>query len=324
MTLEEIAADLGVSKSTVSRALSGKGRIGEETRDKIIKYVGEQRDEIKRRKQQACTHNIGVVLPTDVYRGGGAFFQDCLLGICEAASYYDYNVLITTGNMQDLYGIQAMVDNQRVDGIILTRTLEDDRYLEYLSNMHFPTALTGSCKYDEIIQVDTDNEAAAEKLTSLLVSRGYRKFALLVKDMNFSVDRSRHDGFCKALLKCGIPDKDQIFYSGKLKMEFLDSIIGNLTSKKVECVVCGDDEVCTMVTSKLQAEGFRIPRDIAVASLYNSSNLDCFSPAVTAVSVAASKVGNSAGKQIIQYLQGKPYEKKTMIDYDILFRKSTR
>lgn len=324
MTLEEIAADLGVSKSTVSRALSGKGRIGEDTREKIKKYVSEQKDVVRIERQQMDTHNIGVVLPVDVYRGGGAFFQDCLLGICEAASYYDYNVLLTTGNMHDLYGIQTMVENQRVDGIILTRTLEDDRYLEYLSDMHFPTALTGSCKYEGIIQVDTDNGAAAEKMTSLLVSRGYRKFALLLKDMGHSVDRSRHDGFCKALLKSGIPGKDQIFYSGKLKMEFLDSIIGSMTSRKVECVVCGDDEVCTMVTSKLQAEGYRIPKDIAVASLYNSSNLDCFSPAITAVNVAAGRVGNTVAKQMIQYLQGKQYEMKTIVDYDILFRKSTR
>lgn len=67
MTLEEIAKEIGVSKSTVSRALSGKGRIGEKTRNRILEVAkrGEEREEMARTR--TVTHNIGVVLPSDVY-----------------------------------------------------------------------------------------------------------------------------------------------------------------------------------------------------------------------------------------------------------------
>lgn len=323
MTLDEIANELGVSKSTVSRALSGKGRIGKATSERIIRFVNEHGGEKAAINTQPVTHNIGVVLPADVYDGRGAYFQSCLLGICEAASMYGYNVLITTGKVHDISELQSLVENKRVDGIILTRSLEDDKALSFLSDIQFPTAVTGTCKYEEVIQVDTDNEGAAEKMTSMLIGRGFRKFALLVKDMNFVVDQKRHDGFCKALLKNGVSEKQQLFYNGSVKMEFLDSIIGNLIAQKVECIICGDDEVCTMIMSRLQAEGYRIPKDIAVASLYNSSNLECYSPAVTAVNVAAAQMGNMAAKQLIQRLLGKEYEMKAMVDYDILFRKST-
>lgn len=322
MTLEEIANELGVTKSTVSRALSGKGRISKETSERIKAYVNEQSKE-RTVTGRPNVHNIGVVLPADVYYGGGAYFQNCLLGICEAASMYDYNVLITTGKLHDILELQALVENGRVDGMILTRSLEEDKALQYLMDMKFPTAITGSCKYDEIIQVDTDNEGATEKMTSMLIGRGFRKFAFIVRDMNFSVDKKRHDGFCKALFKNGISQQNQLFYNGTVKMEFLDSIIGNLVTQKVECIICGDDEVSTMIMSRLQAEGYRIPKDIAVASLYNSSNLECFSPAVTAVNVAAAKMGNIAGKQLIQHLLGKEYDKKSTVDYELLFRKST-
>lgn len=324
MTLDEIANELGVSKSTVSRALSGKGRIGKETSERIKEFVEKRGDEKKKLElQQSSTRNIGVVLPADVYNGSGAYFQNCLLGICEAASMYGYNVLITTGKLHDISELRQLVENRRVDGIVLTRSLEDDKALQYLTDMHFPTALTGTCQYDEVIQVDTDNEGATEKMTSMLIGRGFRKFALLVKDMNFSVDKKRHSGFCSALYKNGISEQNQLFYNGTVKMEFLDSIIGNLLAQKVECIVCGDDEVCTMIMSKLQAEGYQIPKDIAVASLYNSSNLECFSPAVTAVNVAATQMGNMAGKQLIQKILGKEYEQKSKVDYELLFRKST-
>ncbi len=324
MTLDEIARELGFSKSTVSRALSGKGRIGKETAELVQNFVRNIEHEAEEKEiLKNSTHNIGVVLPSDIYYGSGTYFQNCLLGICEAASMFGYNVLLTTRKQNDIYELQLLVENKRVDGIILTRCLEDDKALQYLTDMHFPTAITGTCQYENVIQVDSDNEEAAEKMTSMLIGRGFRKFALLVKDMSFIVDKKRHDGFCKAMLKNGIPKQNQLFYNGSVKMEFLDSIIDNLITQKVECVICGDDEVCTMIMSRLQAEGYRIPMDIAVASLYNSPNLECFSPAVTAVNIAASQMGNMAGKQLIQCLLGRKYETRTMMDYDILFRKST-
>lgn len=324
MTLDRIASELGISKSTVSRALSGKGRIGKETVELVQDYIKEHDHAATESETlKTSTHNIGVVLPADIYYGGGTYFQNCLLGICEAASMFGYNVLLTTTKLHDISELQFLIENRRVDGIVLTRSLQDDKALQYLTQIHFPTALTGTCQYDEVIQVDTDNEEAAEKLTSMLIGRGLQKFALLVKDMNFVADKKRHDGFCNAMLKNGIPKQNQLFYNGSVKMEFLDSIIGKLIAQKVECVICGDDEVCTMIMSRLQAEGYRIPRDIAVASLYNSPNLECYSPAVTSVNVAASKMGNMAGKQLIQCLLGRKYETKAMLDYDIIFRKST-
>ena len=184
MTLEEIAKEIGVSKSTVSRALSGKGRIGEKTRNRILEVAkrGEEREEMARTR--TVTHNIGVVLPSDVYYGSGAYFQNCLLGVCEPASLLGYNVLITTSNVHDISELQSLVESNRVDGMLLTRALEDDRALQYLSQVNFPTALTGTCRYDNIIQVDTDNEGAAEKMTTLLIGKGVPRFACIGKNVS--------------------------------------------------------------------------------------------------------------------------------------------
>ena len=72
MTLDEIARELGLSKSTVSRALSGKGRIGKETVDLVQNFVKDH-DHVAEEKNilESSTHNIGVVLPADIYNGGG-------------------------------------------------------------------------------------------------------------------------------------------------------------------------------------------------------------------------------------------------------------
>lgn len=325
MTMDEMARQLGVSKSTVSRALSGKGRIGQDTRTRILELAREQGLETAKHKSggRVKTRNLGVVFPADVYENVNPFFQDCLLGICEAAALMGFQVMITTNTSSDISGIRTLVENRKVDGIILTRSFEDDKAVEYLTGLGFPTAITGQCGTGGVLQVDTDNEGAAEALTTLLVSKGFRRFALVVEDLSYLANRARYEGFRRAMLKNGIPADSQFYYNGNWKKEFLSTVVSDMIMKKVGCVVCGDDVICTRLMSMMQAEGYRIPLDIAIASIYNSPNLNCFSPAVTAVDVNARLMGNTVGRQLIHFLEGKPYSEKTMIDYEIQLRKST-
>ena len=145
----------------------------------------------------------------------------------------------------------------------------------------------------------------------------------MVEDLSYRVNRSRYQGFGNALLKSGIPGERQAYYVGALQVALLDAIISDLLAKKVECIICGDDMVCTKIVSRLQAEGYRIPRDVAVASLYNSSNLNCFTPQITAINISARKIGNMIGKQMIRCLRGQDYEKKVIMEHEILLRRST-
>ena len=325
ITLEKIAKELGVSKSTVSRALSGKGRIGEATRLKIQAYAREQG--IWREKEPgtgpARTENIAVVIPVDAYSTNVPFFQECLLGISEMATMLQYNASITIGSPYDISNVRRLGEKRQADGIVLLRDLEHDRLLQYLTEQHFPAALSGTCDYEEIIQVDIDNEAAANSLVSLLIGQGYRRFAMLFGEMSYRVNQKRCQGCYDALDKYGLSKAHQLCYPDFDNTELLSSIISDMFAGKVECIVCGDDVICTRVMSALQAEGYRIPRDISIASLYNSMNLNCFSPAVTAVNVSARQVGNVVGRQLINRLRGEAYSAVTNLGYEMLLRKST-
>ena len=174
MTIEQISRDLGVSKSTVSRALSGKGRIGPETRKRIQEYAAQAGVKAAAQKQPERKRCLGLVLPVDVYTTNTQFFQECLLGVSEAASLLQYNVMVVAGARNDVSRIRAMVENKTVDGFILMRSVEDDLILKYLTEIHFPTALTGQCGCKEVIQVDSDNRKAAESLVSLIIGQGGR------------------------------------------------------------------------------------------------------------------------------------------------------
>lgn len=316
MTMEEIARNMGVSKSTVSRALSGKGRIGEDTRSKIREYANSHRDEEKK------TGNITVVLPTDAYTTNTPFFQECLLGISEVASSMKYHVLVTAASLNDVRDVKLLVEGKKTDGVILLRGVENDRLLKYLTDKHFPLALAGSCKYEDVIQVDAEHDKAAANLTSVLIGQGYRRFALVMGDMRYQVNQSRQSGFFAALKKYGLDENEQLYYADFMNREPKENTIEDIMSKKVDCIICSDDVICTHLMSCMQACGYRIPTDAAVVSLYNSTNLDCFSPAVTAVNVSARQTGNVIGRQLINKLTGESYNPRTILNYEILLRKS--
>lgn len=298
MTIEQMAEQLGVSKSTVSRALSGKGRIGKETRERVLALAGSE--ERKNKKTLEKTGNIAVVMPTDAYRTGGEYFHECLIGICEEASARDYDIMITDVTGNDYSGVDRLIRKKKIDGVILTRTMEHDRTIQNLAAMQFPVAVTGSVDNDFVIQVDVDNERASEDLTTYLISRGYRRFAIVLDYMEYAVNRNRYDGFCRALYQKGIPYEWSPLEFGITKYGIIQNLVRELMAKR-----------------------YRIPRDIGIASLYNSSNLSCFSPAVTTVNVKTRRVGRMVCNQLLNALTGKEYQKKSYVDYELLVRKST-
>ena len=325
MTIEEIARHFGVSKSTVSRALSGKGRLSPSTREKIRSYAGEHGVAMNEDPTASgeLTNNIGVVIPADAYTTNTPFFQEVLLGISEAASTHNFHVVIATGSIHDISDVKQLVERRRVDAMILLRNVQDDKAIDYLASKNFPTGLSGVCEYDEIIQLDTNNYEASESLSSILIGRGFRRFTFVIGNKDYQVNMDRYDGFARALTRQGLSVASQQVFVDFIDNSVIDDIIEAVKLGESDCIVCGDDVICVKLLSRLQAEGYRIPQDIAIASLYNSSILDFVTPAITAVSVSARLVGNQLAKQVINRCLGNPYSAKTLIDYEILFRRST-
>ena len=319
MTQKEIAEALGISKTTVSRAISGKGRVGEKTRNEILNYIkGHQAG-----KGALQTRMLGVALPADSYINANHYFSECLYGVCEAAAYMDYDVLIMKVTESDISEIIRAVENKKIDAVILTRCMENDRALNYLESVGFPVGLAGQWNSKDVICVDIDNKGATEELIKVMITKGFRHFALMLEEINYSVNRNRYNGFMDALMKNGISERKQYIYTGKVYDHVLEMVMKDILSNKTDCIVCGDDELCIRVMSWLQGEGYRIPRDIAIVSLFSGAMLNLLRPPVTAIDVSARSVGTELGKQVCHFLQGERYQQNTLLKYKIELRKST-
>ncbi|MBR4831159.1 MAG: substrate-binding domain-containing protein, partial [Butyrivibrio sp.] len=99
--------------------------------------------------------------------------------------------------------------------------------------------------------------------------------------------------------------------------------LDRLLKKNPDCIVCTDDSVCTTVLNRLAALGISIPKDMGVASFYNSTTLDNHRPSVTSLEFDAAETGTLAFDVLIDRIGGKDVKERTLLGYNIMEREST-
>lgn len=327
ITISDIGKELGLSKTTVSRAISGKGRIGAETRNRVLEYIKEhdyRPNLIAKSLAQSKTYNIGVVLPADSNLIEIPFFQGCLMGICEVAASLDYDVVVTTVMEDDISLLKRVVNNHKVDGIILTRALINDLSVNYLKESDVPFVVIGNNADEGIIQIDSDHITGCSELSSYLLKSGNSTLALVAGNQNHIVNRNRYDGFLKAHEENSVkPDTGLIFLDMNTNA-LIDRAVDQIMNNHADCIVCTDDHICSRVLSRLNEKNYSVPEDVRVASFYNSAFLENHNPPVTALNINVKELGLIAGKQLINLISGESVVHKTMINYEIVLKKSTK
>lgn len=326
ITISDIANALGVSKTTVSRAISGKGRIGDETKNRVLEYIDKchyKPNHIARGLAQQKTYNLGWVIPGDCGLGDLPFFQTCLSGIIDMASSEDFDIVVAMGSNTDISQVQRLVVNRKVDGIILSRTMENDAVVKYLKSTNMPFITLGSIADEDVLQVDSDHRNACKELTSILVLRGIRKIGLLGGDSSLMVSGSRLMGFNDALMQFAItPDPDLVAMDIDSGVK-AEQVVRKMLEKKVDCIICMDDSICGMVIAALRKMNVHVPEDVKLASFYNSTLLDNNYPSITSLQFDAKELGMVACKNILDRLQGMETENVITLGHDVLLKEST-
>lgn len=326
-TIDDIARELGVSKTTVSRAISGKGRISEETRKKVFALMEERNYRPSAAAKSLAnnkTYNLALVLPEDCNTDEMPFFQHCLTGACAVASQSDYDILITTVSGDNLRQLQRVLSNRKVDGVILTRSVSGSRVVPLLKEKGMPFVLIGTTQDNEVLWVDHDSGKASFELTSLLITMGLRKLCLLSGDLSYQVNQRRLQGFQDACTKYGIDTgKNRVFERAEEPF-FLQKAVDTCLEQGVDCILCMDDFICRQTMARLREKGISVPEQVCVASFYDSSFLQHSTPPVTSLQFDPKRLGMEACQALLNRLEGKPVESRMFPEYNIALRASTK
>lgn len=331
LTIDDIARDLGVSKTTVSRAISGKGRISEATRAKVLEYIricNYRPSAAAKGLAESRTYNLALVLPRSFIKLDQPFARLGMSAVCEEAFLHDYNVLICLSTDDNPDFLTRTLDNRKVDGVILSRTVEHDPLVEMMRKRGIPFSTMGSLPQDTrglaTIEVDHDQVGGCYEFTKAILSGYTGKIALLGNDMDYVVNQSRMSGFQKAVQELGIP-KERIQVQTRLHNEAAcQKAADELLENDIGFFIAMDNEICTYTLEHLKSRGISIPKQVRVASMYDSDTLRTASPSVTALSFDAAALGQVACRELLRYLRSESYDSSPRLGYHIELRESTK
>lgn len=326
-TLDSIAKELGLSKTTVSRAISGKGRISEETRKKVNEYIKEinyRPSAVARSLAANRTYNVGLVVPADSALGEMPYFQTLMTGVCDRAMDFEYDVLIILADNDGIAALRHAVLNRKIDAVIVSRCERDSKVINFLKESDIPYIVVGNPMDESVPYVDHDNEGAATRMIETLIDSGIKRMALIGGGENINVTHSRLAGFRQGFINKGLKADESLIFLNMHKSARIDSVLKESISEGAECIVCMDDMLCNSVLNCLHNDGISVPEDIKLCSFYDSNLLSTSKPSITSLYFDAKKLGGQCIEILMRGLDGESITNEILTDFNIQMRDSTK
>lgn len=309
VTIKDVAKLAEVSPSTVSRVISNSSKISEDTKVKVyeaIKTLGYHPNEIARSLANNSTNIIGLILPnSEIDLFNNPFFISLMKGISIYAHKKGYYIMysFSEDEKEEINLIKKYTNGKTVDGVILLRSNQNDKCIEYLKNAEYPFVVVGRPENSAgVLWVDNDNFSAMYNVVNKLALKGIRDIAFVgaVSGMNMSKDRQ--EGYMKALEVHGIAyDENMVIveeeFTEKCGYEGMKKI---LNYKKPAAVVTTDDLLAFGVSQAMEENNIE---DIAVVGFNNIPKSEYRYPRLSSVDINPEELGYCAAKLLINNLQ---------------------
>ena len=333
ITIKTIAKELGVSTSTVSKALRDSHEISSETKDKIQAYANlfnYKPNHLALQLRNQKTKVIGVILPKIVHH----FFSTVIMGIEEGANKKGYNIMVCFSNESYKKEVETLkvLSNGSVDGIIVSianETLKnkDFRHFTDLVAEEIPLVLFDRV-VDEILcdKVVVDDVGAGYKATKYLLNNGAKKIALITTPNHVNVGALRRQGYEKALIENYIKTDPHLIVEIDENKDIKDQI-EKVFDKEIDGVFAVN-EIYAANSMKLAKErGLNVPNDLSVIGFTDGLISEYSSPTITTMAQHGFTMGQQAVELLIDKIEKetevyKP--KKIVISSDLKLRESTK
>ncbi|MEZ7500456.1 LacI family DNA-binding transcriptional regulator [Flavobacterium sp. Arc3] len=319
-TLKQIAKELNVSVSTVSKALNDSPEISDQTKIKIKEYAKLKNYKpnviglnLKNRK----TKTIGVIIPNIL----NSFFAKVFSGIEKVADEKGYNVIMCISNesMDKEAHTLEMLSNGTIDGFILSVSEEAQKLQDY---SHFKEIIndgTPIVMFDRIAagvecdKVVVDDFDSALNSTQRLIDLGCKNIALLSSVDNLSVGKLRADGYLKALKDNNIAINENIILRTDSEEDLKSKIEGVFDNNTIDGVFALDENDSVAALKIGLKKGYKIPEELSIIGFADGILASRrLTPSLTTISQHGVEIGEVAAKLLIDRLESKeeniPYE----------------
>lgn len=334
MTSKELAKLIGVSQSTVSRALNGSTRISEARRKEILalaeKYNFEFNLNAKNLRSQSSSF-IGIVMPTYFHNLIDDNFRTLQFSyLYEGLTKYDYDpVLLSTEEIMDnVSTLERAIKKRQLCGMILSRRFENDCVIDYLKSLSIPLSAMTRCneKMQFIPSVSSDSYGIGWLIGEHFARRNYQRVAF-ARIKSHQSGNLTAQGFKDALEQGGIQfsEKDTYFTGFDFHSGY-QTVVDNLEQmKKYDAIFAQNDDIALGVLSALHDRGISVPDDIAIAGSNDIPAAQWFSPRLTTVRTFVETQSQMTCERIVSLIRnGKdPFpEKHFVVKPELVVRES--
>lgn len=318
ITLKDIARELEVSISTVSKALKNSEEISRDTKEKVqafAKLYNYKPNNIAISLKNKRTKNIGVVIPDIVHH----FFTTVIRGIEKYANARGYNVIVCLSEEsfdKEVINME-MLANGSIDGFIMSLSSEtqqkgDYNHLKEVTEQGIPVVLfdriTNEIDCDKVI---IDDELGAYMATKKLIDEGRKKIALITTDDYLSVSKARTMGYRKALTDSGLGvDESRILKLSSMEMDE-ERIKNFFETHEVDAVLCVNEIFAVYSMRLAQEKGLKIPKDISFIGFTDGFLSKYAYPSLTVVAQHGEKMGEISAQMLIDKVEGEKEEEET-------------
>lgn len=311
-TLKQIAKELGVSVSTVSKALNDSPEISEPTKIRVQEYAKLKKykpNSIGLNLKNRSTRTIGVIIPNIL----NSFFAKVFKGIEKVADEKGYKVLtcISNESLEKEIAILDMLSNGTIDGFLLSISKEAQKAQKF---DHFTSIInegTPIVMFDRIAEevvcdkVIVDDYESAINATNHLINSGCKNIALFSSIKQLSVSSLRTKGFYKAFEQKGLKLNEDLILLTDNVDDFDEQIKDFYKKNSIDGVFALDEHTSGMAMKMGIKKGLKIPEEYSVIGFADGVWSRRMTPSLSTVSQHGPEIGEAAARLLIERLESK-------------------
>lgn len=311
--LKDLSDHLGLSVTQVSRALAGYADVSEATRSRVAEaaeQLGYRPSHAARRLRSGQAGAIGLVLPQNQPSFRSTFLMDLIaaLGDSLASREVDLTVVATPAGQDEVAPYRRLVQERRVDGLVVIRSRRVDRRIEYLAQTGFPFVLYGRTEIDTpIAWADLDGAYGIRLACRRLASLGHQRIGYIGVADDFMAIQLREDGYRAEMLEQKLPwDESLVLRVGAQDEPTSDQTARLLDEGRPTAIICATEGIAAFLLRRLREFGYRPGADISVIGFGNSEVGLMTDPPLTTIEQSIAEVGETLVDFLFRRIAGEP------------------
>jgi DNA-binding LacI/PurR family transcriptional regulator len=330
-TVKDIARQVGLSVTTVSRALNDHDDVAPATKARI-RAVAERLDyhpnAAARSLQNNRSNTLGLVIPLSLHRSQDVFWLEFIGGMAGVCSDRGFDLLLSATEAEDTESdsLSRLVRGRRVDGLVVCDIRTNDRRIGQLRRLHVPFVAFGRDAANvDYSYVDVDGVAGVRQAVLHLIYLGHQRIAYLGLDPRFGFSAFRLQGYQDAFEVSGLSFDPELVREG-LTETTAHSAIQELLARedRPTAVFAAADFLALAVLPAAHARGLSIPRDLSVVVFDDNLSTQGANPPLTAVGQPNRELGEEAAQVLLERVEfpGAP-PKQQLFEPSLVMRAST-